>query len=49
MDVLYIAILLAFFALISALALGCAHLQQRKAGMRPRSAAAPAAPATLLN
>ena len=37
MDILYIAILIAFYGLISALAVGCAHLQQRKAGARPRN------------
>lgn len=39
MDLLYISLLLGFYLLISALALGCAHLQKRKAGLRQRSTA----------
>lgn len=35
MDILYFVVLLAFYGLISALAVGCAHLQRRKAAMRP--------------
>ena len=44
MDLLYISILIAFYVLISALALGCAHLQERKAGLRQRNAASAPAP-----
>jgi hypothetical protein len=32
MDALYVSILIAFFVLISALAIGCARLQNRRSG-----------------
>jgi len=47
MDILYVAILIALFALISALALSGARLQQRKAGLRARSTGAAATPAAV--
>jgi hypothetical protein len=47
MDLLYISILIIFFVLISALAVGCAHLQKRKAGLRQRTAASHAAAPSL--
>ena len=40
MDLLYAAILIAFFVLISALALACAHLQTRRGALRQRNGAA---------
>jgi hypothetical protein len=49
MDILYVAILIAFYVLISALALGCDRLQKRRGGTRPRSTATPAVPATSPN
>ena len=48
MDLLYVSILIAFYVLISGLALGCARLQKQKAGLRQRNAAdAAATPAAL--
>jgi ABC-type spermidine/putrescine transport system permease subunit II len=41
MDALYVSILIAFFVLISALAIGCAHLQTRRSGPRPAPANSP--------
>ena len=38
MDALYLVLLLIFFALVSALAVGCAHLQARRAALRPGAA-----------
>jgi hypothetical protein len=32
MDALYVSILIAFFLLVSALAIGCARLQKRRTG-----------------
>ena len=48
MDILYVAILIAFYVLISALAVGCAHLQKRRAGTRPRNSTPAATPAVTL-
>jgi hypothetical protein len=41
MDALYVSILIAFFVLISALAIGCAHLQTRRSSPRPAPANSP--------
>jgi len=49
MDILYVAILIAFYLLISALAVGCGRLQKRPAGLRASSAATPPSAATLLD
>jgi len=49
MDFLYIAILLAFYGLISALAVGCSRLQARKAGTRPRNSSPATASASTVN
>jgi hypothetical protein len=38
MDALYLVLLLMFFALVSALAVGCAHLQARRGALRPGAA-----------
>jgi len=43
MDITYLAILLLFFLLISALALGCARLQRRHGGTPAARQAPPAA------
>jgi hypothetical protein len=48
MDILYVSILIAFFVLISLLAVGCAHLQKRKAGLRQRNSAASSTPSPSL-
>ena len=39
MDLLYVSILIAFFALVCGLAVGCSHLQNRRAGLRQRNGA----------
>ncbi len=45
MDLLYVSILISFFALICGLAVGCAHLEEQKAGLRQRHTARAAASA----
>lgn len=48
MDILYVAILIVFYGLISALAVGCGRLQKRTAGLRPHATTpAPVATASL--
>jgi len=47
MDLLYVAILLALFGLISALAVGCARLQIRTAAPRPPVSTRDPAPTAL--
>jgi len=49
MDFLYLAILIAFYGLISALAVGCSRLQKRKAGTRPRNSNPATASAPIVN
>jgi hypothetical protein len=47
-DILYFSILIAFYVLISLLAVGCARLQKRKAGLRQRNAASASTPSPSL-